>query len=137
MGGQASRCRRKGCLIPPDRLLHQPQLDLRGGCSTRAEVDRWLFLLAERSADLFKYSRRLWGRCPIQLHRRAQGLVDGGMNTGDVRFINGASGIVNRGCHNPPNCGTGVLDGERDRQTNFKTMLTAMGLRFEQVLEAP
>jgi len=54
--------------------------------------------------------------------------VDGGMSTGDVRFINGASGIVNRGCHNPPNCGTGVLDGERDRQTNFRTMLSAMGL---------
>merc|ERR1712008_491125 len=33
--------------------------------------------------------------------------VDGGLNTANVRFINGASGIVNRGCHNPPNCGTG------------------------------
>jgi hypothetical protein len=35
--------------------------------------------------------------------------VDNGMNTGDSSFINGASGIVNRGCHNPPNCGTGEL----------------------------
>jgi len=55
--------------------------------------------------------------------------VDGGMSNGDVRFINGASGIVNRGCHNPPNCGTGVLDGERDRQDNFKIMLRAMSLQ--------
>jgi len=55
--------------------------------------------------------------------------VDGGLNTANVRFINGASGIVNRGCHNPPNCGTGELHGERERQTNFRTMLSAMGLR--------
>lgn len=55
--------------------------------------------------------------------------VDGGRNTANVRFINGASGIVNRGCHNPPNCGSGELHGERDRQTNFRTMLTAMGVR--------
>merc|ERR1712027_45391 len=48
-----------------------PQIDLRGGCSTRAEVDRWLLLLAERSEDLFKCTRRLWGCRPIQLHRRA------------------------------------------------------------------
>jgi len=55
--------------------------------------------------------------------------VDGGLSTSDVRFIDGASGIVNRGCHNPPNCGTGVLDGTKDRQSYFNTMLGAMGLR--------
>jgi len=54
--------------------------------------------------------------------------VDGGRNTANVRFINGASGIVNRGCHNPPNCGTGDLHGEKERQANFRAMLSAMGL---------
>lgn len=37
--------------------------------------------------------------------------VDGGMNVNDAGFINGASGIVNRGCHNPPHCKTGELHG--------------------------
>jgi len=52
--------------------------------------------------------------------------VDQGMNTGDTGFINGASGIVNRGCYNPPNCGTGDLHGGGERVTNFKTVLKAM-----------
>merc|ERR1712127_1165351 len=66
---------------------------------------------------------------PFNYINELKAWVDGGMNTGDVRFISGASGIVNRGCHNPPNCGTGVLDGEKDRQANFNTMLSAMGLK--------
>jgi predicted chitinase len=52
--------------------------------------------------------------------------VDAGMNTGDTSFINGASGIVNRGCYNPPNCGTGDLHGGPERIANFKTVLSAM-----------
>merc|ERR1719174_3273616 len=52
--------------------------------------------------------------------------VDAGMNTGDTSFINGASGIVNRGCYNPPNCGTGELHGGPERVANFKTVLKAM-----------
>ena len=35
--------------------------------------------------------------------------VHAGMNLADTGFIDGASGIVNRGCHDPPNCGTGAL----------------------------
>jgi len=42
--------------------------------------------------------------------------VDGGMKGED--FINGVSGIVNRGCHNPP-CGTGELDGGPERAKFF------------------
>jgi hypothetical protein len=38
--------------------------------------------------------------------------VDGGMT--DASFIDSISGIVNRGCHNPP-CGTGPLDGGAER----------------------
>ena len=52
--------------------------------------------------------------------------VDGGMN--GYAFIDAVSGIVNRGCHNPP-CSTGAVDGVADRRTNFDTVLSAMGLR--------
>jgi len=54
--------------------------------------------------------------------------VDGGMNLADVNFIDGASGIVNRGCHNPPHCGTGELHGGESRRANFKKVLAAMKL---------
>jgi len=55
--------------------------------------------------------------------------VDAGMDAGDASFINGASGIVNRGCHNPPNCGTGELHGGANRVANFHKVLRAMGLQ--------
>jgi len=51
--------------------------------------------------------------------------VDGGMI--DMSFIDAVSGIVNRGCHNPP-CGTGPLDGGPERKENFKSVLGVMGL---------
>lgn len=54
--------------------------------------------------------------------------VDGGMSFSDSSFIDGASGIVNRGCHNPPKCGTGELHARAEREANFKKVLTAMGL---------
>ena len=43
-------------------ILAQPDFDLRGGLSVIAEVERWLLLLAELSADLFLCGRRLRGR---------------------------------------------------------------------------
>lgn len=49
--------------------------------------------------------------------------VRGGMN--DDSFINAVSGIVNRGCHNPP-CGTGPLDGGHERLENFKKVLEVL-----------
>ena len=52
--------------------------------------------------------------------------VDGGMN--GYAFIDAVSGIVNRGCHNPP-CSTGAVDGVADRRANFDAVLSAMGLR--------
>jgi len=54
--------------------------------------------------------------------------VDSGMNMADSSFINGASGIVNRGCHNPPNCGTGELHAGDKRIAHFRTVLQALGL---------
>ncbi|KAL9184834.1 hypothetical protein ACHAXT_002611 [Thalassiosira profunda] len=49
--------------------------------------------------------------------------VRGGME-GNL-FIDSVSGIVNRGCHNPP-CGTGPLDGGYERQENFKKVLKVL-----------
>ena len=49
--------------------------------------------------------------------------VDGGMQGDD--FINAVSGIVNRGCHNPP-CATGEVDGGADRLANFRKVMAAL-----------
>lgn len=54
--------------------------------------------------------------------------VDGGMKRSDNGFVDGASGIVNRGCHDPPNCGTGELHAKEERRANFYEVLDAMGL---------
>lgn len=51
-----------------------------------------------------------------ELHK----FVENGME--DDAFINAVSGIVNRGCHNPP-CGTGALDGGPERADNFRKVL--------------
>lgn len=53
--------------------------------------------------------------------------VDGGMDLSDTSFIDGASGIVNRGCHDPP-CGTGPLHATAERRRNFAEVITAMKL---------
>merc|ERR1712227_373478 len=52
--------------------------------------------------------------------------VDSGMNTNS--FIDGVSGIVNRGCHNP-DCGSGALHAKNERRKNFEDVLKAMGLK--------
>lgn len=54
--------------------------------------------------------------------------VNNGMNVADTSFIDGASGIVNRGCHNPPNCGTGELHAGKERAEHFTKVIEAMGL---------
>ena len=61
-----------------------------------------------------------------QLHK----FVDNGMN--GVAFINAVSGIVNRGCHNPP-CGTGALDGGPERAANFFDVVEEMQFAFVDV----
>ena len=54
-----------------------------------------------------------------QLHA----FVDGGYS--DHSFINAVSGIVNRGCHDPP-CGTGEVDGVMERAGYFSTVLSIL-----------
>jgi len=51
--------------------------------------------------------------------------VDGGMIGNS--FIDAVSGIVNRGCHNPP-CMAGDVDGREDRSANFRKVLTVFDL---------
>jgi hypothetical protein len=51
--------------------------------------------------------------------------VDGGMIGNS--FIDAVSGIVNRGCHNPP-CMTGDVDGREERSANFHKVLTVFDL---------
>ena len=46
--------------------------------------------------------------------------VRGGMDD-DGAFIDAVSGIVNRGCHNPPCDTTGAVDGGHERKENFKS----------------
>jgi len=53
--------------------------------------------------------------------------TDAGMKIEDESFINACSGIVNRGCYNPP-CGGNVMDGGKERAANFATVLKAMKL---------
>ncbi|EJK55173.1 hypothetical protein THAOC_25123 [Thalassiosira oceanica] len=56
-----------------------------------------------------------------ELHK----FVDGGLS--GSAFIDAVSGIVNRGCHNPP-CATGDVDGKSERAQNFIKVLAAFGL---------
>jgi len=54
--------------------------------------------------------------------------VNAGLDTDDMSFLDGASGIVNRGCHDPPACETGELHGRDHRWDSFKKLLEAMGV---------
>ena len=54
-----------------------------------------------------------------QLHA----FVDGGLS--DPSFINAISGIVNRGCQDPP-CGTGEVDGLLERSGYFYTVMSIL-----------
>ncbi|EJK56211.1 hypothetical protein THAOC_23949 [Thalassiosira oceanica] len=65
--------------------------------------------------SLQAYNERGWDY-QTELHK----FVDEGM--GDHSFINAVSGIVNRGCHDPP-CGTGAVDGTHERAGNFNKVL--------------
>lgn len=53
--------------------------------------------------------------------------TDAGMQTTDRSYIDACSGIVNRGCYNPP-CGGNPMDGGDQRAANFATVLKAMKL---------
>merc|ERR1711943_1548 len=62
--------------------------------------------------------------------------TDAGMNTADTSYINACSGIVNRGCYNPP-CGGNPMDGGKQRAANFAKVWKALkiGAKFEDDME--
>jgi hypothetical protein len=100
-------CRNPGAICDPDG---PPELKWVAGWFY------WLNAVQPYSKDGWSYMERLtkW--------------VDEGMDLSDRSFIDGASGIVNRGCHNPPHCGTGELHAASSRAENFRKVLQAMGL---------
>lgn len=57
--------------------------------------------------------------------KELQKFVDGGMKGSS--FIDAVSGIVNRGCHDPP-CAAGPVDGLSDRSSNFSKVLKELKL---------
>jgi len=59
--------------------------------------------------------------------------TDAGMNLDDKSYINACSGIVNRGCYNPP-CGGNAMDGGAARAANFAKVMKALKIsaNFEE-----
>lgn len=76
---------------------------------------KWIAGMFYWVESLQSYSERGWDYI-TELHK----FVDGGME--DSSFIDGVSGVVNRGCHDPP-CGTGEVDGLFERASNFEKVL--------------
>ena len=70
--------------------------------------------------ELQRYDRDGWSYM-----NKLSDFVNGGMK--DMSFIDAVSGIVNRGCHNPP-CATGSVDGLQERRNNFQKVLRVFQL---------
>ena len=85
-------------------------------CSSQKYKElKWIAGMFYWMESLQSYSERGWNYID-ELHK----FVDSGMT--DPSFINAVSGIVNRGCHDPP-CGTGEVDGVMERSGYFTTVL--------------
>jgi uncharacterized protein YjdB len=108
----------------PSELLY-PDLDFCTNpelvcTSTKHPELKWIAGLFYWMSEVQTYSESGW-----VYEDELKSYVDGGFS-GNA-FIDSVSGIVNRGCHNPP-CGTGPLDGGLERRENFEKVLQAMGL---------
>ena len=88
--------------------------------STQYPELKWIAGFFYWMKDVQEYNQDGWYYM-TELHK----FVNGGMT--DTKFIDAVSGIVNRGCHNPP-CKTGPVDGGSDRRSNFQKALSAFGL---------
>ncbi|MBN2530211.1 MAG: hypothetical protein JXR76_27725 [Deltaproteobacteria bacterium] len=90
-------------------------------CSSTAHPElKWIAGLFYWMNSVQTYEADGW-----QYETALKAFVDGGLE--DDSFINAISGIVNRGCHNPP-CATGAVDGGTERLENFEKVLSAMGI---------
>jgi hypothetical protein len=92
-------------------------------------VKSQILILRTGFDDIQNYDKDGWYYI-TELHK----FVNGGMS--DMSFIDSVSGIVNRGCHNPP-CATGEVDGLLDRRANFESILAAVGLPSVVIEERP
>lgn len=81
---------------------------------------KWIAGMFYWVESLQSYSVNGWDYI-TELHE----FVDNGLS-GNA-FIDAVSGIVNRGCHDPP-CATGDVDGKADRSSNFFKVLTEFGI---------
>jgi len=79
---------------------------------------KWIAGMFYWVQSMQSYDERGWNYID-ELHK----FVDGGMV--DSSFINGVSGVVNRGCHDAP-CGTGPVDGAHERAGNFNKVLNLL-----------
>mmetsp|Transcript_12134 Transcript_12134/g.23659 ORF Transcript_12134/g.23659 Transcript_12134/m.23659 type:complete len:730 (+) Transcript_12134:73-2262(+) len=90
-------------------------------CASEEHAElKWIAGLFYWMKDVQSYNQDGWHYL-TELYK----FVNGGMT--DMGFIDAVSGIVNRGCHNPP-CATGEVDGLLDRRGNFQKVLTTFGL---------
>jgi hypothetical protein len=107
------------------RMSRYPSLDFcldpEVICSSQEFVElKWIAGMFYWMDSVQSYDQGGW-KYFTELHK----FVDGGMT--DMGFIDAVSGIVNRGCHNPP-CGTGELHGGPERMANFQKVLGVFAL---------
>eukprot|EP01082_Thalassiosira_pseudonana_P008732 g7735.t1 g7735 contig26:157307-158408(+) len=89
-------------------------------CSSQKHKElKWIAGMFYWMESLQSYNVRGWNYM-----KRLHEFVDGGLQ--DPSFINAVSGIVNRGCHDPP-CGTGEVDGLIERSGYFDSALRVLG----------
>ncbi len=91
-------------------------------CASKEHPElKWIAGLFYWMNDVQAYNQEGW-----VYTEQVKAFVDGGFQ--GTAFIDAVSGIVNRGCHNPP-CGTGPVDGLAERAANFQKALTAMDIQ--------
>lgn len=90
-------------------------------CSSKKYTElKWIAGMFYWMESVQKYDARGWNYMD-----ELRNFVDGGFQ--NLSFIDAVSGIVNRGCHDPP-CGTGAVDGGMERKSNFRKALGAFKL---------
>ncbi len=113
-----------GVMPPPASALY-PDVDFCADpeviCASQDHPElKWVAGLFYWMSSVQKYEKNGWAYLA-----ELRDFVDGGMTDGS--FIDGVSGIVNRGCHDAP-CGTGEVHNGPERKANFQKVLQVMGL---------
>jgi len=88
--------------------------------STEFEELKWIAGMFYWIDSVQSYNSGGWDYM-TELHK----FVDGGMY--DMSFLDSVSGIVNRGCHNPP-CAAGAVHAVSEHKDNFARALDVFGL---------